>query len=128
MKSGQAPGDLSIYAGITTALANTDTLDITASQAIWSGTGATTCTATAAGSANSAFTTATTSTSILRVSTAVIATGTFVLACTNNIAVSDAAGAVTFDIVSTKDTTALTGQTGYTITAGYCINMDIRCY
>ena len=71
--------------------------------------GATTCTATAAGSTNSAFTTATTSTSILRVSaTGAIATGTFVLTCTNNIAVNGAAGAVTFDIVSTKDTTALT--------------------
>ena len=68
--------------GITTALANTDTLDITASQAIWSGTGATTCTATAAGSTTSAFTTATTSTSILRVTASgAIATGTFVLTC-----------------------------------------------
>ena len=69
-----------------------------------------------AGSTTTAFTTATTSTSILRVSaTGAIATGTFVLTCTDNIAVNGAAGAVTFDIVSTKDTTALTGQTGYTI-------------
>ena len=58
--------------------------------------------------ATTAFTTAATSTSILRVSaTGAIATGTFVLTCTSNIAVNGAAGAVTFDIVSTKDTTAL---------------------
>ena len=76
----------------------------------------TTCTATAAGTATVAFTTATTSTTILRVSaTGAIATGTFVLTCSSNIAVNGAVGAVTFDIVSTKDTSALTGQTGYTI-------------
>ena len=70
------------------------------------------------GSANSAFTTATTSTTILRVTaTGAIPTGTFVLTCTSNIAVNGAAGAVTFDIASTKDTSALTGQTGYAITA-----------
>ena len=106
--SGEAPGNLVFTLGITTALANTDTLDITASQAIWSAAAATTCTATIGGTATTAFTTATTSTSILRVSaTGAIATGTFVLTCTDNIAVNGAAGAVTFDIVSTKDTSAL---------------------
>merc|ERR1712072_960264 len=70
MVTGQAPGDFVFTLGITTALANTDTLDITASQAIWSATAAT-------------------STSILRVSaTGAIATGTFVLTCTDNIAVN----------------------------------------
>ena len=34
---------------------------------------------------------------------------------TDNIAVNGAVGAVTFGAVSTKDTTALASQTGYTI-------------
>merc|ERR1711991_176852 len=60
----------------------------------------------------------TTSDSILQLTASgAIATGEFVLTCTDNIANNGAAGAVTFDIVSTKDTSALTGQTGYTITA-----------
>ena len=54
-----------------------------------------------------AFTTAATSTSILRVSaTGAIATGTFVLTCTDNIVVNGMQ-VQTFDIVSTKDTSAL---------------------
>merc|ERR1712072_1566757 len=118
MVSGAAPGNLVFTLGITTALANTDTLDITASQAIWSAVAASTCTATIGGTATTAFTTAATSTTVLRLTASGdIAAGAFVLTCTDNIAVNGAAGAVTFDIVSTKDTTALTGQTGYTITA-----------
>merc|ERR1711916_332311 len=64
-----------------------------------------------------AFSTTTTSDSILQLTASgAIATGAFVLTCTDNIANNGAAAAVTFDIVSTKDTSALTGQTGYTIT------------
>merc|ERR1712072_925915 len=112
MVSGAAPGNLVFTLGITTALANTDTLDITASQAIWSAVAASTCTATIGGTATTAFTTAATSTTVLRLTASGdIAAGAFVLTCTDNIAVNGAAGAVTFDIVSTKDTTALTGQT-----------------
>jgi hypothetical protein len=118
MVSGAAPGNMVFTLGITTALANTDTLDITASQAIWTAVTATTCTATIGGTATTAFATAATSTTVLRLTASgTIATGAFVLTCTDNIAVNGAAGAVTFDIVSTKDTTALTGQTGYSITA-----------
>ena len=47
------------------------------------------------------------------------------LTCTNNIAVNGAAGDVTFDIVSTKDTAALASQTGYTIVDK--LNMDNCC-
>ena len=118
--SGAAPGNLVFTLGITTALANTDTLDITASQAIWSAAAATTCTATIGGTATTVFTTSATSTSILRVTaTGAIATGTFELTCTDNIAVNGAAGAVTFDIVSDISSfeIGLTGQTGYTITS-----------
>ena len=77
LESGAAPGT-AFTLGITTALANTDTLDITASRYL-SAAAATTCTATIGGQ-HTAFTTAATSTSILRVSaTGAIATGTFVL-------------------------------------------------
>merc|ERR1712167_264259 len=78
--TGAAPGNMVFTLGITTALANTDTLDITASQAIWSAAAATTCTATIEGTATTAFTTAATSTTVLRVTaTGAIASGAFVL-------------------------------------------------
>merc|ERR1712167_104292 len=84
MVSGAAPGNLVFTLGITTPLANTDTLDITASQAIWSAVTATTCTATIGGTATTAFATTATSTSILRVTASgAIAAGAFVLTCTD---------------------------------------------
>ena len=47
-----------------------------------------------------------------------IAAGSATLTCSDNIAVNGAVGNVAFDIVSTQDSTPLTGQTGYTVTAG----------
>ena len=47
-----------------------------------------------------------------------IAAGSATLTCSDNIAVNGAVGNVAFDIVSTQDSTPLTGQTGYNVTAG----------
>merc|ERR1712072_186634 len=118
--TGAATGNMVFTFGITTALANTNTITITASQNIWAtGTPTVSCTLTEnGGTPNSNFGAVATSQTVLTVTaTNAIATGAAVLTCSDNTIVNGATGAVTFDIVSTTDSTALTGQTGYTITA-----------
>ena len=119
--TGVAPGDLIFNFGITTALVATDTITITASQAIWAAGSDTsiTCTLTISGVSNTNFATKATSVSVLALTASdAIAAGSATLTCSDNIAVNDAVGNVAFDIVSTQDSTPLTGQTGYNVTAG----------
>ena len=116
-----APGDLIFNFGITTALVATDTITITASQATWAAGSDTsiTCTLTISGVSNTNFATKATSVSVLALTASdAIAAGSATLTCSDNIAVNGAVGNVAFDIVSTQDSTPLTGQTGYNVTAG----------
>merc|ERR1712159_28924 len=103
----------------------TGTVKITASAAIWTNTGTTSCTCDSTGGAQTctaAVTAASSANTILTVTMAdskTLAGGALAtITCSNNLANLGAAGDITFDIETSTDTTPLTGQTGYTINNG----------
>merc|ERR1711959_756283 len=124
---GLAPGAITFSFKPNKAIAATNVVTITANKEIFTADGATTCTATTilgattglAGSAAVTSGTVSGTKKILKViMNAALTTGyAATITCTDNLAVNPAAGAVTFSIETTTDTTALTAQTGYTTVA-----------
>merc|ERR1711907_828710 len=124
-ESGKAPGNLKVtFTKLASVIAANDFITLTASKAIFAaGCTATTLANVKCGTwamAVDAANTKTTSTSELVIKvTGSCAYGTKAVSfeVTSNMAVNPAAGAITFSASTTKDSTAVTGQTGYTITA-----------
>merc|ERR1719460_30486 len=132
--TGVAGGDLTFTFTPTTAIAATGTATITASEALYTAADATTtCATTVTGGGTAPTSTTTVASSGTGVTGNNVLVLTFVgngvnagsvatVVCSANLAVNGAAGAVTFDIQTddasgTALDSALTTQTGYTITA-----------
>ena len=116
--TGVDGGDLVVSFTPSTAVPQNGTVTITPSANLFTADAATTCTATSDGN-NVAVTSAATVGAILTVTMgAELGTSAAVITCTDNLAVNGAQGdEITFAIETSTDTTPLTGQTGYTVTA-----------
>merc|ERR1719183_3094920 len=114
---GQSGGNLVVTFTPTVTVPNSGIVTITPSVNIFTADTATTCTATSGGTAKTVTGSATVG-AVLKVTmdggVTLPGAAAVVITCTSNLAVNGNAGAVTFSISTSVDTTALTGQTGYT--------------
>ena len=110
--AGNTPTGIVFVIGVTDALANTNTITITASSSIFTGA-APTC---GTGTTNEISATAATTTELtLTVGSATIAAGTSTVTCTGGMAVTATTRTiVTFTAVSATSTIAITAQPGFT--------------
>jgi len=120
--AGQAGGDFEVEFTPTTTVPTSGTVKISPSVNMFASDAATTCTATSA-SYTKAVTSAATVGSDLTVTMGapLYAGHPAKITCSDNLAVNPSAVAITFSIETSEDTTALTGQTGYTTAAGNSI-------
>jgi len=118
--SGAAGGNLVVKFTPWAEVAAGGTVTITPSSNLFTADGATTCTATTDGTAaavDAAGTKSAAAVLTVKMTAKLTAKKPVVITCTDNLAVNGAAGAITFSLVTSGDATALSGQTGYTITA-----------
>jgi len=118
--SGAAGGNLVVKFTPWAEVAAGGTVTITPSANIFTADAATTCTATSDGTAvavTDADTKSAGAVLTVKMTAKLAAQKAVVITCTDNLKVNGAAGAITFSLVTSGDATALTGQTGYTITA-----------
>jgi len=133
--SGAATGDLTVKFAPSNALGAGESITITPSRTVWSGDGATTCVLKSGGHTK-LVATATVSGAVLTLTLGIDAMVYIDIpaevTCSSNLAVNGAAGAVTFAIQTTTDSTALSGQTGYTVVASDSVTWGsaelVDCY
>ena len=117
------------------ALVAGESITITPSRTIWTGNGATTCIVKSGGYSKPVATAAVSG----AVLTVTLGTGAMVyvdipaeVTCSSNLAVNGVAGAITFALQTTTDSTALSGQTGYTVVASDSVTWGsaelVDCY